>query len=39
MKKPDFLRVDTGSWKLEVDWKILRWALSKMGVTTLFSEL
>ena len=35
MKKPDFLRVDTDSWKLRVDWKILGWVWSKMGVSTL----
>ena len=23
MKKPDILHVDTNSWKLKVDWKIL----------------
>ena len=33
IKKPDY--VDTGSWKLKVDWKILGWVLSKMGVATL----
>ena len=31
MKKPEFLHVDTDSWKLEVDWKILGWAWSKNG--------
>ena len=25
MKKPDFLHVDTDSWKLKVDRKILGW--------------
>ena len=39
IKKPDFLHADTDSWKLEVDQKILGWALSKMGVATQFSEL
>ena len=38
-EKPDFLHVDTDSWKVEVDWKILGWALSKMCVATLFSGL
>ena len=23
MKKPDFVHVDTFSWKLEIDWQIL----------------
>ena len=36
-EKAWFLHVDTVSWKIEVDWKILRW--SKMGVATLFSGL
>ena len=31
MKKPEFLHVDTDSWKLEV----LGWAWSKVGVATL----
>ena len=39
MKKPAFLHVDTDSWKLGVDLKILGWAWSKMGVATLFSKL
>ena len=30
-EKSDFLHVDTDSWKLEVDWKILGWAWSKNG--------
>ena len=34
-EKPDFLHVDTDSWKVEVDWKILRWTWSKMGVAIL----
>ena len=39
MKRPHFLHVDTDSWKLEVDWKILGWAWSKMDVGILFSGL
>ena len=39
MKKPDFLHVDTDSWKLKIIWKILWWAWSKMGVATLVSGL
>ena len=39
MKKPEFLRVDTDSWKLKVDQKVLGWACSRMGVTTLVSRL
>ena len=35
MKKPDFLHVDTDSWKLKVDQKILGWGWSKMGGATL----
>ena len=31
MKNPDFLHVDTQSWKIEVDWKIFRWVWSKNG--------
>ena len=38
-EKAWFLHVDTDSWKLEVDWKLLGWLWSKMGVATLFSEL
>ena len=38
-KKPHFVHIDTDSWKIEVDWKILGWAWSKMGVATLFSGL
>ena len=38
-EKPDFLNVDTDSWKLKVDQKILGWAWSKMGVATLDSEI
>ena len=30
-KKPDFLHVDTDSWKLKVDPKILEWAWSENG--------
>ena len=37
MKKLDFLHVDTNSWKLKDDWKILGWVWSKMGVATLVS--
>ena len=33
------LYVDTDSWKLKVDWKILRWAWSKMGEATLVTKL
>ena len=33
-EKACFLRIDTASWKLKVDWKILEWAWSKMGVVT-----
>ena len=29
-----FFHVDIDSWKIEVDWKILGWACSKMGVTS-----
>ena len=39
MKKPDFVPVNTDSWKLIVDSKILGWAWSKMGVPTLVSRL
>ena len=39
IKKPDVLHVDTDSWKIKADGKILGWALSKMGVVTLFSGL
>ena len=39
MKKPDFLHIDTDSWKLKIDQKILGWAWAKMGVATLVSEL
>ena len=38
MKKPDFSHVDTDSWKLEVDRKVLGWAWSRMGVATLFQD-
>ena len=31
MKKPDFLHVDTDSWKTEIEWKILGWAWWKNG--------
>ena len=34
-EKLDFLHVDTDEWKLKVAWKILGWAWSIMGVTTL----
>ena len=33
MKKSDFLHVDTDSWKVEVDWIILGWAIVQMCVT------
>ena len=39
MKKPDFEHVDTDLWKFKVDWNILGWALSKMGVANLISGL
>ena len=39
MKKPDFLHVDTDSWKLKVDQKVLWWAWSKMCLTTLVTGL
>ena len=32
IKKPDFLHVDTNSWKVTVNWEMLRWMQSKMGV-------
>ena len=35
MKKPVFLHADTDSWKLKVDWKILGWTWSEMGVASL----
>ena len=37
MKKSVFLHVDADLYKLKVDWKILGWAWSKMGVATLVS--
>ena len=37
VKKSDFLHVDTNSWKLKADWKILMWVWSKMGAATLVS--
>ena len=39
MKKPDFLNVDTDSWKLKVGQNILGWTWSKMCVATLVSGL
>ena len=36
-EKACFLRIDTASWKLKVDWKILEWARSKMGHVTVKS--
>ena len=39
MKKPDFLHVDTDSWKLKVDQKVLWWVWSKMCLTTLVTGL
>ena len=39
MKKPDFLNVDTNSWKLKIDRTILRWVWSKMGIVTLITRL
>ena len=39
MKMSDFLHVDTNSWKLKVDQKILGWAWSNMGAATLVSGL
>ena len=38
MKKPDFLHIDTNSWKLKFDWNILGEGLSKMSVATLGSQ-
>ena len=38
-EKPDFLHVDTDSWKLKVDQKVLWWAWSKMCLTTLVTGL
>ena len=35
MKQPDFLHVDTNSYKLKIDWKIFGWAWSEMGVASL----
>ena len=35
MKKPDFLHVDTESWRLKVDQKILQWACSEVVVAGL----
>ena len=37
MKKPRFLHADKNSWKLKVDWKILGWVCSIIGVAMLFS--
>ena len=37
LKKPDFLHVDTNSWKLKVHWKIFRWVWSKVFVAALVS--
>ena len=39
VKEPDFLHVDTYSHELKVYQKILGWAWSKMGVTTLVMGL
>ena len=39
MKKPHFLHVDTDSWKLKVNRKILVWVWSKLGSATLVSGL
>ena len=38
-KKPNFLYINTDSWKLKADWKILGWTWSKTGVATLVSGL
>ena len=38
-QEPGFLHVDTDSWKLIVDIKILGWAWSKKCVATLFTWL
>ena len=35
MKKPDFLYVDTESWRSKVDQKILQWAWSEVVVAGL----
>ena len=34
-KARDFLHFDADSWKLKVDWKILAWVWSEMGVASL----
>ena len=39
MKYPNFLHVDTNSYKLKVDQKIWGWAWSGMGVTSLVTGL
>ena len=39
MKKPDFLHVDTNSYKLKVDQKLFGWAWLKLGVASLVAEL
>ena len=39
MKYPDFLNDDTNSRKLKFDQKILGWASSEMGVTSLVTGL
>ena len=31
MKQPDFLHVDTNSWKFKVDRRIFVWVWSKIG--------
>ena len=38
MKKPDFLNIDTDSWKSKVDQKILAWTWTKTGMAILVSE-
>ena len=38
-KQWNSLIADTNSWKVKVDWKILRWVWSKMGVANLVTGL
>ena len=35
MKKPEFLHIDTDTWKSRVNQKILTWVWSKIGVAIL----
>ena len=39
MKYPDFLHVDTNSYKLKADQKISGWAWSEIGVGSLVTGL